>query len=198
MTVILRVQTVLTGWQGAPGLSTIYWRPGTGGGTTADATDCAARVRAFWVSIGSYLTSTFHSQTSSQVDAIEDSTGALTGSFAATTPASTTGTGSINYAAIPAMALIRLRTNLIVGPRILKGRLFIGPLDEGAVNGFGDPTTNCITDMNSGALGMVTGGATASFPVVWHRPRVGSVGTSGPIVSVSTWGRLGTLRSRRD
>jgi len=197
MTVILRVRTVLTGWTGAPGLSTIYWRPGTGGGTTADATDCVARVRAAWAAISPSLPNAVSAAVQSQVDAIEDSDGQLTGSFSATPVAVTTGSGGINMAPTAAMFLVRLRTALIVGPRLLRGRLFVGPIAQGSVTGAGGITGAAQTQVNGAFTTMLTGGTTASFPVVWHRPGV-TVGTSGAIVAVSTWSELGSLRSRRD
>jgi len=197
MTVNLRVRTVIDGWTGGPGLMTVYWRPGTGGGTTADATDCVARVRACLFATLLQFPSPVTFAVQSQVDAIEDTTGALVGSFSATPVALVSAGGANSFAPTSSMYLVRLRTALVVNNRILRGRVFLGPILSTQVTSAGGISAGAQTSLNNAFTAMLTGGTTASFPVVWHRPGT-TVGTSGAIVAVSTWAQLGVLRSRRD
>jgi len=167
-----------------PGLFQTYWRPGTSGGSTADATDILARVRAMLNGIVTSLSTACTYTAQSQVDALEDSTGALTGSFFGTAPAPVTGTTAGEPMPAQTCYLIRATTGLVVGPRLLRGRTFLG-LPAETNNTTGAPSTGSVTNLNTVFPGMLTGGTTLSFPVVWHRPNPAAAvpaGTSGAIV----------------
>jgi hypothetical protein len=199
MTVMLRSVTTWSNVQGLPGYTNLYWRPGTGGGSTADASDIAARVRACWLACVGALVTGMTLQVSGVTEAIEDTTGALTGVFTGTTPAVVTGTGGGSLAPRGSGWTVQANTDLIVGRRFLKGRTFLAPLPTTAFNASGTP-------LGFGAVAtafnaMLTGGSTASFPVIWSRPIVGTgarAGTSGPVTLYAVSQVPTLLRSRRD
>jgi len=195
---LLRVRTVLSYFSGGPGLNTIYWIPGTPGGVTADATDAVARVRAMWLAMAPQFSSSMQFQTSNDVALIDEVTGTLTGSLAAAGVAGVAGTGGSNNEVVAAMLLVRLRTAGVRNGRLVKGRWYLGPVGAGVANGLGTVTTGNVTAMNTAANALLTGGATASVPCVWHRPKDLAPGAGFPVTSASTWDQFAVLRSRRD
>ena len=178
-----------------------YWRPGTSPGSNADATDILARVRAALNAILAIVSTGVIFTPVTEVDALDDATGAITGTFTGTAPALVTCTASGDLMPAQTAWLVRETTNLIVGPRLLKGRFFLGGATEGHNTSLGTPVTGDVATMNTAFNGMLTGGATASFPVVWHRPNplaAVPVGTSGPIVNYAVQGSFwGSQRHRR-
>lgn len=200
MTVMLKCTTTWSGFPGAPGFTNIYWRPGTGGGSTADASDIAARVRACWFACTAIFPTVTKLQVSGVCEAIEDTTGALVGAFTGTTPAVVTATGGTPFAARGSAWVVQANTNLVVGRRFLRGRSFLAPLVTTAVGTDGEPFGfgPIATAFNA----MLTGGSTLSFPVIWARPAPTAVppraGTSGPVTSYVVSQTMGVLRSRRD
>jgi hypothetical protein len=200
---IMRARTTynLGGTQGHQALLQTYWRPGTSPGSTADATDILARVRACLLAAQSAIGNGVTFTAQSEVDALDDATGAITGSFAGALPATVAGTMAGDPMPASVAYLMKATTNLIVGPRLLKGRLFVGGPTETANSGNGGPITGQLTTMNGAFNGLLTGGATASFPVVWHRPdplAAVPVGTSGPITGFQGESRFwGVQRGRR-
>ena len=203
MATIMRARfTFTTGVPGTGlGLFQTFWRPGTSPGSAADATDILARVRACLAALLTQRNSGCTYNAVTAVDALDDATGAITGSFTGALPAATTGTGGLNPMPPQTAYLVKARTNLIVGPRLLKGRSFLGVPDESNNNLNAVPAPADVTAVSNAFNAMLTGGATASFPVVWHRPNPAAavpVGTSGPITSFqcepSYWG---SQRNRR-
>jgi hypothetical protein len=194
--------TFIPGATGAPlGLFQTFWRPGTSPGSTADATDILARVRAMLQASISALGLNCVYNPITSVDALDDATGAITGSFTGAAPAVVQGTGSGDAMPAQTAYIMRATTNLIVGPRLLKGRTFLGCPGEGQNDPGGKPLSTIVTILNNSFAGLLTGGATASFPVIWHRPSPTAavpVGTSGPVVGyqcqASYWG---SQRGRR-
>lgn len=201
MATILRVRTTLLLTNGQTGLWTSYWRPGTSGGSTADATDCVARCRAAVESAKAQI----HTSTSyiyqTAVDALEDSTGVLTGSFTATAVASTGGTATGDAMPVQTAWLVKHSTALIVAGRRLQGRAYMAGVPEGGNDASGRPSTAGVSAWNAAFTGMLTGGTTLSFPVIWSRPTTSPTlraGTSGAIIGSQTVTTMwGSQRNRR-
>jgi hypothetical protein len=198
----MRAQFVANGLGGGShtALFQSYWRPGTGAGSTADATDILARIRAALNACATVLHNSINFVASADVVALNDATGAITGSFAGAVPATVFGT-AVGDAMPPQTAwIVKSVTNLVVGPRLLKGRVFLPGPSEGQNTATGAPITGSVTTINAAFTGLLTGGATASFPVVWHRPGGAglAVGTSSAVtafqVQPTYWG---SQRGRR-
>ena len=183
-----------------PVLLQTFWRPGTAGGSTADATDALTRVRAMLLAAVGAFSSGLGYTGQAEVDVLEDTTGAITGTFTGVPGAQVQGTVSGDMLPAQISYVVRANTSLIVGRRFLKGRTFFAGAAENNSGGLGTPVGSTVTALNSAFNGMLTGGGTASFPVIWHRPTkaLPSSGTSGPVVNYSTDpARFGDQRRRR-
>lgn len=198
MAVILRVRTVLSYGSGGPGLHTAYFLPGTVGGSTADATDVVGRVRAMFQSQITAFSNSMFIQVSTDVAAIEATTGMLTGNFSAAAAALVTGTGGASQEITAAMILVRSRTNSVINGRAVRGRWYIGPVAATSTNPLGGVITTLVTSWNASANATIAPAGTTSAPVVWHRPTTLNAGTHAPVTSFSTWDQYAVMRSRRD
>ena len=194
---------MLNGWQGAPGLSTLYFFGVLPVPVAADAVDVVARVRAAWNASVGLFTTAFTAQVQSNVDTIDEFTGDLTGSLAGGSPALVTGTNGGNFEAIATMALLQMSTGDIIGGRRVKGRLFLGPVATPNVTSQGVLLGATATTV-ANAFAATATGSTASHPVVWSRPiappdpRPARAGAGCPTTVWSVPSKLSVLRSRRD
>lgn len=178
----IRFLATLTG-ASRPFMWQSFWRPGTSGGTVADATDILTRVRTCLLAIQSQFSGGCSWAGVAEADVLEDSTGQITGTWQGVPGANVVG-GAVGDALSPALCLvIRETTALIVGKRFLKGRIYLPGFTEGLSGLVGTPTGVNAGTVNNAFNALMTGGSTASFPVVWHRPNPAKsiVGTSGPI-----------------
>lgn len=191
---VARVQAVISAASGLPGLNTFYFGVGAVA-TVPEATDIAARVRAFWESFKANLAVGVVVDVDPTVETFDTATGALLGITAATAPAQVVSTGANSLPRATMMGL-RLNTSLILANRLLKGRSFVGPLVQGTNNN-GQPTAAARTALlTAGAL--LQTGATAAVLSVWHRPVNSAGGNVGPVVVLDVDTRFWVLRSRRD
>lgn len=198
MSTILRVRTVLSYVQGGPGVQTAYFLPATVGGSVADATACVAGVRAFWDGIKASFLTSFTAQPQSEVAQIDNQTGNLVGTLSATPVSLVAGTVSGSYAPIASMALLRLRTGVVVNHRILRGRWFLGPLSTTAVDTNGRLGATNASAMST-AGNTLAAGVSGCFLQAWHRPSLlTGPGTSANVLTTSAASDLAVLRSRRD
>lgn len=198
MAVIIRTAAVLTGASiPGGGFTSLWWRPGTVGGSTADATDCLDRFKDLWDAAKGAI----HTGLTVDFDpiciAVEATTGVLTGAFAGTDPASITGTAAGTALPLQTQGLLRLATSTVVAGRRLRGRLFIPAPEEGDNDANGVPDSGYITTITAAGSTLLAAGATASDPVVWHRPGPAGAGTDAPITGVSCAPTWSVLRSRR-
>jgi len=197
MSTALRVRATLTYGTGGPGVHTSYWIPGTTGGVTADATDVVARVRAFFAAVQTLYPNSTTVQVQTDVAQFNDTTGGLVGTLSAASVGSVVGTGGSAIGPLASMALIRLRTGLVLNGRALRGRWYMGPLAATTISTVGGLTTGGVSAFNSAAAGLLAAGATTSVLAVWNRPGTAGGLTTG-VTSASTWDQLAVLRSRRD
>ena len=169
MTAIMRVRFTVAN-NGSKDLVTTYWRPGTSGGSTADATDALARVRAWFNAVKASTVSVCVFTPVVACDMIEDTTGHLVGSFTGTSPLAIAGTAAGDNLPQQVCWLIKWLTSSVVNNRRLQGRTFLPGPGEGMNTAAGVPNPSDVTTHTNGALSILTGGSTASFPVVWNRP----------------------------
>lgn len=200
MTELARFRVSLTGWEGAPGLNTIYMSPGTLiGGWDGDSTSA----------VGDDITSAYADRAGNFIDGvviqvepdvaiIDDATGALVNVVTMNDPPSNvTGSATGNAIARGAAICLSLLTDNFDAGKRLQGRLFLGPIssgvfDEGSIYG---PTR---TDFND-AFGSFLMPLTGARGAVWHRPSHGaSDGYYGDIAGVVARARPSYLRSRVD
>lgn len=194
---IMRIRFTLGGLEGMPGLHTSYWNGASSTPVQADATDAAARVRAFWNSLASTLAVGLTINPLPGVDILDQTDGTLVGGLGPGTLSTVTGsgTGSLPSAS---MLLLKLATANIVNGRRVQGRWFIGPVST-LTNTGGNPTAASATALVT-AGGLLMSGATSSQLVVWHRPSdlAPSGGSAHVVTGFGTATEFATLRSRRD
>lgn len=198
MATIMRIRTVLSYGSGGPGLNTIYWDAASEPPAVADASDAVARVRTFFDAIKAFYANSMTFSVSNDVATFEDTTGDLTGRLAAAPAAVVVGTGGAAQGPLASMYLVQLRTNLLRNNRLVGGRWYLGPPASVGIFTTGQITGAAQTAHVNAATAMLTGGATASVPIVWHRPNALGPGASGVIVQATVWSQFGTMRSRRD
>jgi hypothetical protein len=201
MASIMRVRASTQGSGfGHPALFQVYWRPGTSGGSQADANDVLARFRAAINGATGALGLNFTYTFSQTVDVLDDATGALTARYTAAAVGTVAGVLTSDNLGASTALLVRARTNLVVRGRLLAGRHYVAGMVENQSDSSGRPVAGTLTTWNTVMNGMLTGGATTSFPVVWSRPTTpgGSNGTSGPVVAYGAEGLWwGQQRGRR-
>lgn len=195
---IIKVVAEIRGTTGLPGLSASYWSAAGTIGTSAECADVVGRVRAFWQALITQLASGVTVDVSNICESYDVATGNITGVTLVSTPAQVVSTGGSELPSATQLGL-QLRTNLVVGRRLLKGRSFIGPLTTGANTGQGQPTSTALSTLST-ATGSLTTGATASVMQVWHRPKgsPASGGQASAVVGYAPASKFWYLRSRRD
>lgn len=198
MAVILRTMALVTGSAyPVPGLTQLWWAPGTVGGSTADATDCLARFRASWNTFAPHLSNSVSVDFDPICIAVEATTGVLTGAFAGTDPLTVTGAAAGDVCPRQTQGLLRLGTSTVINGRRVRGRLFLPGVLEADNNVNGVPFSTYTSDATTAFSSILTPGATASSPVIWHRPQGGAGGASPAVTSVSCSPSWAVLRSRR-
>jgi len=201
---LYRVRTVLSGWQGAPGLNTFYFQALSGGNAT-DALAAVNRVRGSWDVVKSVLSAAITAQTQGQVDIISDTDGSLQTSFNVTQPAVVTGTCGTAATVAQVAGGLELFTADVVDGRRVRGRSNIGPLCA-TFTGSILPPTGLNTALDAMGVALVTVSPPATPPlVIWHRPVFNKVthtlirpGTNWQVTSSSHASKFFSIRSRRD
>lgn len=194
---IFRLKTILTGFAGGPGVTTMYFR---------DVNTAVSSVNQFWLSAGLLIPVAVNIKVDNLGDVIEDSTGDLVDNWLADPVAGFAGGTAGAYAA-PAGGAITWETGTIRNSHRLRGRTFVVPLVATAYEANGSLTADAITSLTSAAAGLLATQNT-SF-CIWHRPFAGAAATAtkparAPYIgsnSLVTGGivrdRVAVLRSRQ-
>lgn len=197
MAVILRTSAIISGTAlPGGGLSTLYWAPGSVGGSTADATDCLARFRGIFNSFVTHIGVGCSIAFDQTVLAIEATTGVLVSSFTAAPALTVTGTAAGDGLPRQTQGLIRWGTATVINGRRVRGRLFMPAPNESDNDVGGTPVPAYVTALTTAAATIFTAGATSSEACIWHRPGVGA-GASPDITSAVASTTWAVLRSRR-
>lgn len=193
---MLRVKSVGTGWTGGPGLTQFYFDSGVATIDAAMATGVTGRVRAYFDALKAYTRPEIGWQVDPVVDIVDPATGDLTGQVVAGSAPSIvvgTATGSVGPAFVAVVG--KLRTNSYFNGRQIQGRTFYSPL--AAL--FTDSTQpeGGLTAAQTAGLTAVLTAAGGPALVVWHRPTGGGSGFMAAVLTVSSSGNYGVLKSRR-
>lgn len=198
MTTLFRQRTLLTGFQGGPGVATMYF---------LDVSTAVESVSRLWGEIAGFMPVGVTVTPERVGDTIEDTTGALVGSWVGGVVTPHAGVAAGSYAA-PVGAVITWLTSTILDRKRLRGRTFAVPLAAGAFEANGTLSTATVTTLKAaGDQFIVEQGASA---VVWHRPFAGApavppraarpahLGGHGLITTCRVPDLAAVLRSRRD
>lgn len=201
MTLLSHFQTVWAGVTGAPYYSNFYFNLPSG--VTTDQVSVA--VQNFFEAtkalrpVGSTVTF------GGSGDTIEDTTGELQSTFAAT-PWTSTGTANGSIAPSVNQVLIRLNTNGVREGRRVRGKVYMGAMMQSAIGSSGGWSATPLTQIASAAEVLrqpITGQIAPNGWVVYSRPRrleIGgpiSPGRSFAVNSVTVPPLVAVLRSRR-
>jgi len=194
-----RVQVILTGFTGAPGLMYFHYQGSTPGVfSTADATAAIAAVRAFLYANILCFSGTCSLQVQSTVEVVDYVSGALVRVEAGTGAAVVVGTGT-GTALVAEGPLMQWFTQTVIKRRLLRGRTFLTPSAVGCLNANGTVMgARIAAAVGAGNTLIAAGGPTFS---IWHRPvpfSTGGNGTVGAVVSCQMPDKVAVLRSRRD
>lgn len=197
MPTVARVISNLTGATGLPGQTATYFEIGGTTPTAPECTDIAARVRALWNAMGTYLAVGVTVLVSGTCEAFDVGTGALTGTNTGTSPAGVVGSGTDTLPPATMMGL-QFRTSLPLNRRLLQGRMFIGPVGTNTQTAQGLPSSASKTALAAAGALLATGSSGATH-VVWHRPGPSlSGGLASAVVTYTAATKYWILRSRRD
>lgn len=181
---------------GSPGVITLYTKsPVPEDGTSAQL--CCDRLRdALTAGHDLFVNSTvFTSDTF--VDTLNPVTGAITGSDGVT-GWTVAGNQSNGYLPQASMVVATWHTAGIVSSRRVRGRTFLGPLDNSCLQNDGTLASSTLTHAAALVAAWLDAGTTDVFTCVWHRPKLGAGGSDHQITAGTVRDKFGVLRSRRD
>jgi len=185
MVTMSRVQVI---WSGTPvvggGLSTFYFEAAVG--TVAQQ---VAAVATFLANSETQRSSAITWATAADVAQIDSATGNLVGT-STVTPSTGAGTAAGDPAPFATQGLLRILTGVVVGGRLLRGRLFLPGVVEASSTGV--PSAGYITAYNTVGAALIADVNSAWG--IWSHTH----GVFQPANGVSTWNRWAVLRSRRD
>ena len=199
MTYIYRVRAVGSGWTGAPGLSTFYFRGSSPTGySSAEALEAGKRVRAFFAALPAVITTANTWDVSESVDVIFDGDGSLVSGFGIATQSPVIGTGGVNQGPPVNMCVGQLLTSTVVRGRRVRGRTYVGPFTTGTTSATGTWATGVLSAVQNGLTALGTVITTPVTNVVWSRPTALASGVACDVTSYSTLADVCVLRSRRN
>jgi hypothetical protein len=161
-------------------------------------------IHTFFATVADYVPSIVTLQVESTGDMIEDTTGALIGSWSETPVTPLAGAGGGIYAA-PAGGCVDWLSSVVIDGRRPMGRTFLVPLVGAAFQADGTLIDSIKANIKAAGDALLV--AMAGNLVVWHRPRLASAGP--PAVAARAGGHVEVsacrvpdkavvLRSRRD
>lgn len=185
MTALNKVACPIVVTGGGAGVATFY---------TDAATDITVPLNAFWTSMMAKMPDDFVITVPPDGAQIEDTTGALIGSWSGGTGGTHTGSTTGSYTG-GAGASIKWSTTTFIAGRRIAGRTFLVPLDGAVYDTTGkiNPTQrSTMLNYASTFLSLCLG-----HLYVWHRPHGGVAGSSVPITGCSINLTVAGLKSRK-
>lgn len=197
MAQIDRIRVALTGFPGGPGVCTFYAK---------NATTMGTPLQNLWGVLLLRMPVNVSLQVASAGDRIDDTTGALVGSWSIAPQVGLVGAAAGVYAGPVGLALSWLTSTVADGKRI-RGRTFAVPMAQNVYSTNGSAEDSNLAAIRTACADFVT--ATAANFVVWHRPRLARAadgsrpavtarpGSSADVTSSIVVDRIAVLRSRR-
>lgn len=178
-------------WSGSAvvgdGLSTFYW--GSGG-----VAGYPGAVLAFFNAIKGLVPVGVTWTVPSSGDLLDDTTGALQGSWSIAGGGTVASAGGTTYAAGVGSRVV-WQTGAIRGGRRVRGSTFIVPLGTTQYDADGTIAPAALTTLGTAAANYLT--AVGSNGLIWSRPRTGLAGQAVPITAALTPDKVSWLRGRR-
>lgn len=181
---------------GPPGVITLYTTTASGE-DSASAALTGDRLRDALTAGHDLFMTNCSFKADSFVDTINPATGELT---ASDSYGGWTVAGTQSMGALPPQTMICATwiTAAFVGGRRVRGRTFLGPLDNSTLQTDGTLASTALTHANALGTSWYDAGLTDTLAVVWHRPVGGAGGSAHEIIGHSVKDKFAVLRSRRD
>jgi hypothetical protein len=194
---VQRIRATITyPFGGSPGVITLYTQTAIAEDSSTAQLCCDRLKNAIIAGADLFTTSTvFTSDTF--VDKIDEATGAITDSTVIT-PWTQAGLQSNGELPPATMICATWNTGAIVNGRRVRGRTFLGPLDNSCLQNDGTLSSSSITHANALSSAWTDAGLTTTLSCVWHRPVGGTGGSNHEIISATIRDKFAVLRSRRD
>lgn len=198
MAAISRIRTSLTGFVGAPGVTTMY---------CLDPAPFREALRSWWFNVSSEIPTEVQMFIETSGDILDSVSGELTGTWTAPDLTTVFGGNGATHAG-PAGACVNWLTGSVLNGHRLRGRNFLVPLATTSYDTDGGLTAVSLGKLQATSDTLVA--AAVSNFVVWHRPvaaaaatatspaRVARAGGHAPVTSSRVANRVAVLRSRRD
>lgn len=171
---ISRIKVTWSGFVGAPGVSTFY---------SIDQGVDVPLIRTFFSAIAGMLPADVTISFSATGDVLDETTGAITGTYTVAQPDNVEGTNASDYAAPVGMS-VEWETGVIQDGRRLRGRTYLVPMTGDMFSADGSPDPTAVTTLLDAAQSL----ADDSHLVVWHRPRAAKTEETIPAVTSRTGG----------
>lgn len=191
---ILRVQSVWSGWSGAPGYTNFHFS-GTIG--SVDAASSFAAVSEFWETVAGSLAPGLSIRVSPTVEMLDDQTGELIEYEDVEDSATWGSAGSSTGWSAATGAVINWMTNTVSAGRRVRGRTFLVPLSGNSYDDAGTLTPTVLGRIRGAASDLIAADGAQEL-VVFSRPRAGGTGVAAPVTSARVPDMAAVLRSRRD
>lgn len=185
-----QVVTVLSGFTGAPGYSSMYFFGDPF--STSTAGDAVAAVYAYWNAVAVYMSPGSTFAVRPDVNVLDEATGALLRTESTTPAAQSTFPGSTTYAA-GVGAVSTWNTAAVHRTKHLRGRTFVVPLGNLAYEGNGTLSSGALSTLRSATNTLA---AEANFGV-WGRPRSGAGGDWAACTGGTVRDQVAWLSTRR-
>jgi hypothetical protein len=186
---IRQVHVTYAGLSGLPGQSTHYFTSGTTMSTALSV------LHGFYDAIKGFFPAGLTVQVQGSGNELNEATGALTGTWSATTPAVVNGAAGSGRHAAGVGACVTWKT-VTVGPhRFIHARSFLVPLETSSYQADGTIDGSALSTFQTAADSMVA----AANPglLAWHRPVAHAGGSVGQVTSARVPDRVCTLKTRR-
>lgn len=186
MASLQRIRCELTGTTALPGVATFY--------SEVAVPSAVADVAAFWDDVKALLPTGLTVTIPGSGDVIDDTDGALVGTWSEGSDTQVVGTTNSPYAAGVGARVI-WRTNGVRNRRRVRGSTFLCPLVVGCYDSQGTLDASQLTTISTAAGVLASGGQLR----IWSRPTTPTAadGTSNLVLSAQVPDRVTALRSRR-
>lgn len=182
---LFRIQVALTGFHGAPGVSTFY----------GNELDSHVAVASFFTGAANALAGQVNWSVPNSGDIIDEATGTITAIW--TDGSEVHGVGGGGGAYVGSSGVVcSWKTGLRVGRRLLQGRTFLVPSATSVFDTDGNITSGVLTAVQGAGNALATSGKVN----IYHRPTPAAPtsGISSPVISAHAPDIAAVLRSRRE
>jgi len=194
---IARLRTVTTGYQGAPGVTTMYLRNRSGSAWSAIASQLIQQVADAWDEALALFPTYFHYAVDSEVQVISAETGLMVETHTGT-PVSGVGTANMGWGPSAAGVLVRYYTAGINNGKRVKGSNYLVPVAIAAADTDGKVASTYLGYAQAFADSISQTGTYGQLVVYSRKSSINANGSAYDVTEATAQDSFTILRSRRD